>query len=163
MLWVLCSSSAFAHEYLVGIGLSSPFHSKRGHVTKDRGVSIDLTQYLYENRGESWGYRIGVHEVLWSFPSVGGLAGGIGPAGELFYQTHPYTYFLMASGSGGAWNLAGKFPETNGTRMFSGQVGVGVEYHSMRVEIRYQHLSNGNETRNNAGLDMITPMISWRF
>ena len=164
LAFLLCAPSfVWSADYLVGMGTAFPFHSARGHVTRDVGVSVDATQYLYASTWGKVDARIGVREVLWYFPTVNGVGGGVGPAGELRYPLSSVNLFVNASGSAGGWNLAKKFPETNGTRMFSGQVGVGVEFNHLRIEIRYQHLSNGHETKNNGGLDMITPMISWGF
>ncbi len=158
------STSSFAGEYFVGVGVAYPFHSNRGHTTHTEAMNLQFTQYFETS---SWG-SIGIREIIWDFfslPGEGGIAGGIGPIGELHYSLHDdVLMFVTASGSIGGSNLSGKVPEVAGTLQFGGQLGVGLELAQMvRIEFQYQHLSNGGTAYPNAGLDMFTPMMVWKF
>jgi hypothetical protein len=162
LLSILPVHITYAAEYLVGVGFSSPFvfqHSPH-RTTNANAITFDLTQYpLYS----SWG-ALGFRESVWMFPSIDGIAGGAGPAGELHYSPAPEVLlFVTASGSIGGSNLSSSCPEVSGTIQFGGQAGIGLEVGKLRLELRYQHLSNGGTSLPNLGLDMIAPVVSYRF
>ena len=150
-----------AADYLVGVGIAYPFHPNKSHVTTTEAGVLDLTQYFVNTKVGSFGLR----ETVWIFSSEQGFAGGAGPAWEFrFPLRHDINLFTTASGSIGGSNLAQMCPEVSGTLQFGGQFGIGMELaQRVRVELRYQHLSNGGTTKPNIGLDMILPMVSLRF
>jgi len=155
------STPSYATEVWIEGGTSTTFHSNKDHDTKMTGGYAGISHLMVDVES----LKFGIKESIWYFPKYDGVVIGVGPFGEWHRRVNDsWTFLTNLSGTVGATNLDGKVPEIGGVFQCSAQIGLGVMYQDrVRVELRYQHISNGGTATHNAGLDMFGPVVSWRW